>query len=104
MELGPDPRRSKSGLLRVSRRMFILGFFLLPWMWLMNWIYMREHLKLKDCPPMARWYARASLLLFFIVTPILLTWMAAFQLYRHDMGQHGIIGEWISLYEPYGDW
>ena len=60
-----DPRKTKEGIIKVSKRFFIGGFFLLPWLWLVNWIYLREALKKPNCPPEAR-RCKKSISFFFL--------------------------------------
>ncbi len=50
-----DPRRSAEGMIRVSRTYFIGGFFLLPWLWLMNFVYFKDWLKYSHTPAQVKW-------------------------------------------------
>jgi len=45
MDWNTDIRNSKSGQLRVARRLFVAGFFLLPWLWCINAVYFAPYLR-----------------------------------------------------------
>jgi Presenilin enhancer-2 subunit of gamma secretase len=46
-----DPRRTPEGRLRVSRTLFVLGFFMLPMVWLLNFVYMRKAIQHPNTNP-----------------------------------------------------
>jgi presenilin enhancer 2 len=94
-----DPRGTNEGILKVSKRMFIGGFFLLPWLWLVNYIYLRKYIARPSCPPQARFYVRASLAGFVIVTLCVLTWTIIYLSLRNNMG---VWGDRLAVVVPKG--
>eukprot|EP01094_Clydonella_sp_ATCC50884_P020073 TRINITY_DN4078_c0_g1_i1.p2 TRINITY_DN4078_c0_g1~~TRINITY_DN4078_c0_g1_i1.p2 ORF type:complete len:100 (+),score=26.03 TRINITY_DN4078_c0_g1_i1:193-492(+) len=45
MDFQPDIRASKKGQKKVSRYLFIGGFFLLPWLWVVNVLFFAPFLR-----------------------------------------------------------
>jgi presenilin enhancer 2 len=84
----------------VSRKMFYGGFFMLPWLWLVNYLLFRKYFQRRSTPPEVKWYARTSLLLFFVAFVVILIWVIIYQLRWRYWGE---FGERISLVIPIGD-
>ncbi|KAL6053944.1 hypothetical protein QOT17_017662 [Balamuthia mandrillaris] len=94
-----DPRATNEGLRKVSKGMFIAGFFFLPFLWLVNYVYLRKYIRRASCPAEVRFYVRTSLLGFLLVTLVLFTWTLVFLIKRNDMGE---AGDKLSLWVPKG--
>jgi presenilin enhancer 2 len=94
-----DPRGSNEGLKVVAKRLFIGGFLLLPFLWLMNYLYLRKYIQRASCPPEVKFYVRGSLVGFLVVTSLFAVWTLVFLLFREEMGP---AGDSISLLVPKG--
>lgn len=102
MDMLSDPRTTPEGLLKVSRRLFLIGFFGLPLVWLLNYVYLFPYLRKPTTPANTKWFAHLSLLFFAMEAFVLVTWITIFLIFHNSMGPHGQWGDWISLRTPYG--
>jgi len=96
---GTDPRATNVGLSMVAKRMFLGGFFLLPWLWLVNWIYLRNYIKRAACPSEVRYYVRGSLLGFLISLALVASW-AIYYFVQHN--QMGVVADSLAVFIPRG--
>jgi len=80
--------------------MFIGGFFFLPWLWLCNFIYVREYLSKSNTPPAVKTYGWLSFGGFVIYTILFAIWLTIYLVKRNDWGT---TGDQISLLIPNGD-
>eukprot|EP01102_Stenamoeba_stenopodia_P017007 TRINITY_DN6032_c0_g1_i3.p1 TRINITY_DN6032_c0_g1~~TRINITY_DN6032_c0_g1_i3.p1 ORF type:complete len:108 (-),score=13.04 TRINITY_DN6032_c0_g1_i3:186-509(-) len=98
MDDAPDPRSSPEGMLRVSRRMYLAGFFFLPWVWLIHYFYLKDHLKSPRTPPEVKIYVRNSLIGFFVTTAIFAIWLSV---YITNWESWGLLGERLAISIPH---
>jgi len=62
----------------VAKKMFIGGFFFLPWLWMVNFLLFRPNLSRKSCPEDLKWYANTSFYLFFVGMLAIMVWYIVF--------------------------
>ena len=86
--------------LKISRKYFIIGFFLLPMVWLMNcvWFFREAFLK-KNSPLRLKHYVGGSLLGFLVWLAVAIVWVSVYQTQRPNWGA---IGDYISFTVPLG--
>jgi len=94
-----DPRATNDGLRKVSKRLFQGGFLFLPFLWLLNYVYLRKYIQRPSCPPEVKFYVRASFVSFFAVTSLFAVWAVVFLLFREEMGA---TGDSLSVIIPKG--
>lgn len=99
MDPPDDPRESKEKVVRISKRLFILGFFALPWLWLINFFYFRKLLSHSATPPVAKRFVYLSLTGFVLVVG---GWLVWFIVYLNNWTHWGTTGEDFSVLIPYG--
>jgi len=85
---------------KISRKYFIIGFFVLPMVWLMNcvWFFREAFLK-KNAPPGLRRYVGGSLIGFLVWLVVLVVWMSVYQTQRPNWDA---FGDYISFTVPVG--
>eukprot|EP01095_Lingulamoeba_sp_RSL-Kostka_P003707 TRINITY_DN1469_c0_g1_i1.p1 TRINITY_DN1469_c0_g1~~TRINITY_DN1469_c0_g1_i1.p1 ORF type:complete len:100 (+),score=22.43 TRINITY_DN1469_c0_g1_i1:134-433(+) len=93
----PDPRRTTGGMRRVSKRMFIAGFFLLPWVWFVNFFYFYKYLKYNKTPKEVKQYVWLSLIFGIITTVLMFVWYFVFYF---GYNTWGITGENLIIFLP----
>lgn len=86
--------------LKISRRYFIAGFFLLPFLWLVNgvWFFREAFLKSGGHPRLRR-YVAFSLLGCLAWLVAVVTWTSVYQTQRPHWGAGG---DYISFTLPKG--
>ena len=86
--------------LKISRKYFIIGFFLLPMVWLMNgmWFFREAFLK-KNSPLLLKRYVGGSLVGFLVWLAVAIVWVSVYQTQRPNWGA---IGDYISFTVPLG--
>jgi presenilin enhancer 2 len=110
---GTDPRRQADSMERLARRYFYGGFFALPMLWLLNWVYFHQWLKYRHCPPSVKickfrlFFAmqeanhcldvRNSVIGFLVYVTIFMGWLTTY-LFKRE--QWGAWGDSISLIIP----
>ncbi|KAJ4459221.1 hypothetical protein PAPYR_4746 [Paratrimastix pyriformis] len=72
--------------LQIARRLWFLGFLLLPWCWLLNVVLFWK--EAKTVPEMKK-HVRRSLIGFIIVTILSLAWMFTFGFLQDMLGDFG---------------
>ena len=63
---------------RTAKLYFYAGFFLLPFVWLVNWFYFRKVLQYPETDADIKYYARTSLTFFFVFLAAWVTWIILF--------------------------
>ena len=86
--------------LKISRRYFIIGFFLLPFVWLVNgvWFFREAFLKGRGHPSLRR-YVAYSLLGSLLWVVAVVIWTSVYQTQRRHWGAGG---DYISFTLPQG--
>lgn len=72
---------------------------MLPFLWLLNYLYLRKYIQRASCPPEVKFYVRSSLVGFVVVTSLFAVWTIVYLLFREEMGANG---DAISLLIPKG--
>jgi len=83
----------------ISKKMFIGGFFLLPWLWLVNVLLFFSKYRSPSTPSDIKWYIRNSFFGFLVYTGVFLIWMIVYLTQRNNWG---VTGDTISLVIPNG--
>lgn len=93
-------RVSDDERVKICKRYFKIGWFLLPFVWLVNvvWFFKRAFIT-KPTHPVIRRYVLASLLGVVIWTLLVVGWTVVYQTQRVNWG---VGGDYISLVVPYG--
>lgn len=93
-------KASEEDKVKICKRYFIIGCFLLPFVWLVNSIwFFREAFIKKNGHPMIRRYVLSSILGTLIWTAVLVAWTYLYQTQRPNWGA---FGDYISVIVPYG--
>ncbi|KAL2911576.1 hypothetical protein HK105_208949 [Polyrhizophydium stewartii] len=93
-------RMKEDEILALSRRYFLLGFLFLPWLWLVNFIYVYPVTRKRpELPPAVRSYAMYSLAGSAVWLVIVVAWLSVYLTQRSSWGA---IGDRISAYVPIG--
>mmetsp|Transcript_26 Transcript_26/g.64 ORF Transcript_26/g.64 Transcript_26/m.64 type:complete len:96 (+) Transcript_26:224-511(+) len=71
-------RRVHDEDIHTSKIMFYSGFAFLPWIWLINFVQYRAHVKQDDAPEELKYYVRGSLIGFTIFMLAWGIWLAVF--------------------------
>jgi hypothetical protein len=74
--------------IKAARRLYLIGFFLLPWIWLLNVIQFGKQAYIRDDKELA-YYVTRSLIGFIISTILLIVWIVIFQTSWRDWGSNG---------------
>eukprot|EP00211_Chloroparvula_japonica_P009951 CAMPEP_0119137826 /NCGR_PEP_ID=MMETSP1310-20130426/24456_1 /TAXON_ID=464262 /ORGANISM="Genus nov. species nov., Strain RCC2339" /LENGTH=102 /DNA_ID=CAMNT_0007128953 /DNA_START=173 /DNA_END=477 /DNA_ORIENTATION=- len=69
-----DPRQSPELAEDVAFKLFVAGWFFLPWLWLMNVVYFRELLVGGRLPPKAKTYVLSSGFFFVVSAVAIVVW------------------------------
>ena len=86
--------------LKISRKYFIIGFFLLPMVWLMNSVwFFREAFCKKTASPRLRRYVAGSMVGFLVWLAVFIVWVSVYQTQRPHWDA---IGDYISFTVPLG--
>ncbi|KAJ5079739.1 gamma-secretase subunit pen-2 [Anaeramoeba ignava] len=93
--MDPSTPLTEEQKIKVAKKMYIAGFFFLPWLWFCLAIYFR-----KEKNEILQKYVKKAYFGFFVFTFFLLTWMAVF-LSQRD--RWGVKGDNLSVNIPYGD-
>jgi len=83
----------------VSKKMFIGGFFLLPWLWLMNVLLFFKKYRSPSTPSDIKWYIRNSFIGFCVYSSLFIVWLSVFLTQRNNWGASG---DTLSLVIPNG--
>lgn len=76
-------KASEEEKLKICRKYFIGGFFLLPFFWLVNSVwFFREAFMRKDANPKIRRYVGGSMIGTLVWTTVLIVWTVVFQTQR----------------------
>ncbi|KAH6571833.1 hypothetical protein BASA50_006920 [Batrachochytrium salamandrivorans] len=90
----------ESEILTLARRYFHLGFLGLPWLWLVNFIYIYPVTRSRpDLSPAIRRYAINSLIGSIVWLVIIVVWLSVYLTKRTSWGA---IGDRISINIPAG--
>jgi len=71
----------------VSKKMFIGGFFMLPWLWLVNVLLFFPKVRAATAHPDVKWYIRNSFFGFLFYSALILGWMIIYLKKRNDIDQ-----------------
>ncbi len=111
MDPAQDDNMNEETQIRLTRKMFIGGFFFLPWLWFVNYLFFREHMNKPTTHPSVKFCnyfdqflifsidARASLVLFFVVSAVLVIWYVVFVTQREKWDA---VADQISAVIPNG--
>lgn len=93
-------KMSEEEKLKISRKYFIIGFFVLPAVWLANaiWFFKEAFIK-RQGHPMIRRYVAGSMLGVLVWVAVVVIWTAVYQTQRPNWGA---AGDYISLTVPVG--
>ncbi len=85
---------------KIARKYFILGFFLLPFVWLVLivWFFKEAFLK-KNANRMIRRYVFCAIIGFTVWAAVIIVWTSVYQTQRPDWEA---IGDYISYTVPIG--
>ena len=91
---------SEEDKVNICRRYFIVGCFLLPFIWLVNsvWFFKEAFIK-KNGHPMIRRYVGGSIIGTLTWTAVLIAWTCIYQTQRPFWG---VFGDYISVIVPNG--
>lgn len=81
----------------IAKRLFIGGFFLLPFLWLVNVFYFRRYYKHPSTPEVVKQYVRYSLGAFVAVQVVWLAWVVLYYA-QHDAW--GAAGDFLTVVVP----
>ena len=96
MNLGKVSEEEK---VKISRKYFVGGFFLLPLLWLVNSVWFFKEAFKKNGNRLIRKYVAGSMLGTVIWIGIVVIWVTVYQTQRPNWGA---FGDYISLTVPYG--
>lgn len=85
--------------LKISRKYFIIGCFLLPMVWLMNAVWFFREAFFKRSNPTLRLYVGGSLVGFLVWLVVFIVWVAVYQTQRPHWDA---FGDYISFTVPLG--
>jgi presenilin enhancer 2 len=72
----PSHRNKK----QTAKKMYYGGFCLLPWLWLVNYLYFRSALNIDEAPAELKSYVRRSLVGFGVMMTLWAAWLTVFYL------------------------
>jgi presenilin enhancer 2 len=81
----------------IAKRLFIGGFFLLPFLWLVNAFYFRRYYKHPATPELVRRYVRMSLTAFALSLALWLGWLLLYYT-QHD--SWAALGDLLTVVTP----
>jgi len=99
MDPSDDDDLAPEKQLKIAKKMFIGGFFFLPWLWLCNYLYFREYLSKPNAPAGVKKFAYWSLAGFALETCIFVSWLAIYLTQRDAWGAGG---DSITVFIPQG--
>ena len=100
MDPADDDKLTTKDAEAIVHKMFLGGFFMLPWLWIVNFWFYREYLTARsDCTETIRLKARASCGMSFVWIFSVLLWYLVYQL---NWESWGVAGEHVSLIVPKG--
>ncbi|KAF2078403.1 hypothetical protein CYY_000270 [Polysphondylium violaceum] len=91
-----DDRLDEEKMLSVAKKLWIVGFFFLPWVWLINVLFFLPYRKTIN--EKIKWYLKFSLIGFFVYTSIFMAWMGIFLVNRNSWGERG---DYLSVVIPF---
>lgn len=93
-------RATEEEKVKICRKYFIVGWFLLPFVWLVNvvWFFKLAFIT-KPTHPVIRRYVLGSLLGVVVWTLLVIGWTVLYQTQRPNWGD---AGDYISVVVPYG--
>ncbi|KYQ92696.1 hypothetical protein DLAC_06695 [Tieghemostelium lacteum] len=97
MLIPEDDKLDEQKLKGIAKKLWIAGFFLLPWVWLINVLFFIPYRK--EINNDTKWYLKFSLVGFFVYTGIFMTWMG---IYLVNRNKWGTFGDEISVVIPFG--
>ena len=93
-------KASEDEKVKVCRKYFLVGFLLLPCVWLVNFLwFFREAFLRKNSHPMIRRYVGGSLIGFLVWVAVIVVWTTVYQTQRVNWGA---VGDYISFTVPVG--
>ncbi|EGG14582.1 gamma-secretase subunit [Cavenderia fasciculata] len=97
MLVDEDDKLNDDKMRNIAKKLWIIGFFFLPWVWLINILFFFPHRKQLSTDVF--WYLKYSLIGFFVYSTIFMTWMGIYLVNRNNWGASG---DNISIVIPYG--
>jgi len=83
----------------ICKKMFIGGFFFLPWLWLVNVLLFFREYRRPSTPADVKFYLRYSLVGCAAYTSVIITWLC---IYLAERNKWGAAGDAIALVIPMG--
>eukprot|EP01113_Clastostelium_recurvatum_P048178 TRINITY_DN8716_c0_g1_i2.p1 TRINITY_DN8716_c0_g1~~TRINITY_DN8716_c0_g1_i2.p1 ORF type:complete len:100 (-),score=18.33 TRINITY_DN8716_c0_g1_i2:77-376(-) len=83
----------------ISKKMFIGGFFFLPWLWLVHILLFLREWRKSTTPADVKWYLKYSLVGCIVYTSIFVIWLSV---YVTQHNKWGAAGDAIALIIPLG--
>ncbi|CAG8691790.1 6404_t:CDS:2 [Dentiscutata erythropus] len=95
----PSPKTPPQEALSICKKYFIIGCFFLPWLWVVNVVYMWPLTKREDIGAQIKKYLYLSMFgaIFWLI--VLVTWLTIFVTNRVGWGQ---LADSISVAIPKG--
>ncbi|EGC31256.1 hypothetical protein DICPUDRAFT_40183 [Dictyostelium purpureum] len=84
-------------MINIAKKLWFIGFFFLPWVWLINILYFVPHRN--NLNDKVKWYLKFSLIGFFAYSTIFMAWMG---IYLVNRNKWGAFGDNISITIPFG--
>nr|Q54BR1.2 RecName: Full=Probable gamma-secretase subunit PEN-2 [Dictyostelium discoideum] len=97
MLIPEDDKLDDEKMINIAKKLWFIGFFFLPWVWLINILYFipyRNSLNDK-----VKWYLKFSLIGFLGYSTIFMGWMG---IYLVNRNKWGAFGDDISITIPFG--
>ena len=98
-DVQPATQLSEEAMISTSRKMFIGGFFFLPFLWLVNFLYFMDVVRKPSTPALLKKYVWGSLIGSILWLVPLITWYTIYVCLFNDWGA---TGDAISITIPKG--
>ena len=99
--ISKDYRKTKEDIVMCCKWLFYGGLLGLPFLWLIAYVYLKDHMHRRSCPPEVKFYVRLGGVLFLIEMTLFCLWFFGFQLLYPYVGQDGILGDQLLLVTPH---
>ncbi|PRP82057.1 hypothetical protein PROFUN_03747 [Planoprotostelium fungivorum] len=89
MDPADDEHLSPDKQIDIAKKMYIGGFFFLPWLWLVNFLFYKEYMNKPNTPPIVKTYVYRSLAGFGIWTVVFFIWLSVYLVNHNSWGAGG---------------